>query len=160
LPPPISTLFPYTTLFRSPMFHVYGLTMVATLGPYVGAEMVLLPAPQIPLIIDVLKKHTPTFAPGVPTLYEKIIAAANEKNIEIKGIDNAFSGASTLPVSTVEDWEKLTGGKLVEGYGLTETSPVICGNPMNDETRPGYVGLPFPDTEVRIANPDNLAETM
>lgn len=143
-----------------PMFHVYGLTMVATLGPYVGAEMVLLPAPQVPLIIDVLKKHTPTFAPGVPTLYEKIIQAANEKNIEIKGIDNAFSGASTLPVSTVEDWETLTGGKLVEGYGLTETSPVICGNPMNGKTRPGYVGLPFPDTEVRITNPDNLDETM
>src|SRR5699024_9069514 len=143
-----------------PMFHVYGLMLVAGLGPYVGAEMVLLPAPQIPLIIDVLKKHTPTFAPGVPTLYETIIQVAKENDIALTGIDNAVSGASALPGPTVEDWENLTGGKSVEGYGLTETSPVICGNPMNGKTRPGYVGLPFPDTEVRIAAPEDLDKTM
>ena len=63
-------------------------------------------------------------------------------------------------VSTVEKWEKYTGGMLVEGYGLTECSPIIVGNPMSSDRRPGYVGIPFPDTEVRIANPDNLDETM
>ena len=59
----------------------------------------------------------------------------------------------------MERWEQFTGGRLVEGYGLTETSPIIVGNPMNDDRRPGYVGVPFPDTDVRIANPDNLDET-
>ncbi|MDY3128051.1 MAG: long-chain-fatty-acid--CoA ligase [Corynebacterium sp.] len=151
---------PQRFLATLPMFHAYGLTTVATLGVFVGAELLLLPAPQIPLIINVLKKYTPTFAPGVPTLYEKIMDAVEEKGIEIKGIDNAFSGAATLPVSTVERWEKLTGGKLVEGYGLTETGPVLAGNPMDGNSRPGYVGLPFPDTEIRIANPENLDETM
>ncbi len=142
-----------------PMFHAYGLTMVGTLSFYIGGEMILLPAPRIPLIMDVMKKHTPTWLPGVPTLYEKIVEAAEADNINISGVRNAFCGAATLPVSTVEKWERFTGGRLVEGYGLTETSPVIVGNPMNDDRRPGYVGIPFPDTEVRIADPENLGET-
>ncbi|MDY3128052.1 MAG: long-chain-fatty-acid--CoA ligase [Corynebacterium sp.] len=143
-----------------PMFHAYGLTMNATLAPLIGGELVLLPAPKIPLIMDVMKKHSPTWVPGVPTLYSKISEAAQDKGIEIKGIRNAFSGAASLPVSTVEDWEKLTGGLLVEGYGLTECSPILLGNPMSHDRRPGYVGIPFPDTEIRIANPENLDETM
>ncbi|QGU06335.1 Long-chain-fatty-acid--CoA ligase [Corynebacterium occultum] len=143
-----------------PMFHAYGMTMVGTLGVYIGAEMILLPTPRIDLIMKVMKKNTPTWLPGVPTIYEKIVEAAEKDNIDISGVDNAFSGASTLPVSTVERWERATGGLLVEGYGLTETSPIIVGNPMNTNRRPGYVGIPFPDTEVRIANPENLSETL
>ncbi|WJZ01547.1 long-chain-fatty-acid--CoA ligase [Corynebacterium freiburgense] len=142
-----------------PMFHAYGLTMVATLGIYVGAEIMLLPAPDLKLIMEIMKKRTPTWVPGVPTLYEKIVDAALEQGIDVTGVRNAFSGASTLPVRTVERWESITGGLLVEGYGLTETSPIIVGNPMTQSRRPGYVGVPFPDTEVRIANPENLDET-
>ncbi|VEH05307.1 long-chain-fatty-acid--CoA ligase [Corynebacterium kutscheri] len=151
---------PERFLAALPLFHVYGMLLNCALGVKVGAEIILLPAPQIPLIMEVLKKHTPTFLPGVPTLYEKIIAEAHAKNIELKGIRSSFSGAATLPVETVQAWEELTGGTLVEGYGLTETSPVVCGNPMDGNRRPGYVGIPFPSTEVRIANPDNLDETM
>ncbi|WP_257159044.1 long-chain-fatty-acid--CoA ligase [Corynebacterium cystitidis] len=142
-----------------PLFHAYGMTMVGTLSVYIGAEMILLPAPRIPLIMDVMKKRTPTWVPGVPTLYEKIGETAEQEGIEIKGIRNAFSGAATLPVSTVEKWEELTGGLLVEGYGLTETAPILIGNPMSEARRPGYIGVPFPDTDIRIANPDNLDET-
>lgn len=142
-----------------PFFHAYGLTIILNLGVFVGGEIILLPAPQIPLIMQVMKKRRPTWVPGVPTLYQKIVEAAKEKNISIEGVRNSFSGASTLPVKTVKDWEELTGGLLVEGYGLTECSPIIVGNPMNSNRRPGYVGIPFPDTEIRIANPDNLDET-
>lgn len=142
-----------------PMFHAYGLTMVATLGVYVGAEIMLLPAPDLKLIMEIMKKRTPTWVPGVPTLYEKIVDAATEQGINVSGVRNAFSGASTLPVRTVERWENITGGLLVEGYGLTETSPIIVGNPMTKDRRPGYVGVPFPDTSIRIANPENLSET-
>jgi len=85
--------------------------------------------------------------------------AAEEKDVDLSGIRNAFSGAATLPVEIVERWETMTGGRLVEGFGMTETSPVLTANPMNGKHRPGYVGVPFPDTEVRIANPDNLDET-
>ncbi|WP_018023196.1 long-chain-fatty-acid--CoA ligase [Corynebacterium ulceribovis] len=143
-----------------PFFHAYGLTMVLTLSLLVGGEMVLLPTPRIDLILDLMKKHPPTWLPGVPPLYEKIIEGAEEKGVSLLSVRNAFSGASTLPVSTVKKWEDATHGRLVEGYGLTETAPVALGNPMDGNHRPGYVGLPFPDTEVRIANPDNLDETM
>lgn len=142
-----------------PFFHAYGLTIILNLGVYVGGEIVLLPAPQIPLIMQVMKKRRPTWVPGVPTLYQKIVEAAKEQGVSIDGVRNSFCGASTLPVQTVTDWEELTGGLLVEGYGLTECSPIIVGNPMNSNRRPGYVGIPFPDTEIRIANPENLDET-
>ena len=142
-----------------PMFHAYGLTMVATLGVFIGGEIILLPAPDLKLIMQVMKRHTPTWLPGVPTLYEKIVDAAEATGVNIKGIRNAFSGASTLPVRTVDRWEHYTNGTLVEGYGPTETSPIIVGNPMNGKRRPGYVGIPFPDTDVRIADPDNLDKT-
>ncbi|AKE38235.1 Acyl-CoA synthetase (AMP-forming)/AMP-acid ligase II [Corynebacterium camporealensis] len=151
---------PERFLAALPMFHTYGMVMAGALGVSIGAELILLPAPRMPLVMDVMKKHTPTWVPGVPTLYEKIMEAADEKDVDLNGIRNSFSGAATLPVPTVEEWESRTGGLLVEGYGLTETSPVLCGNPMNTNRRPGYVGLPFPDTEIRIANPENLDEDM
>ncbi len=151
---------PERMLAALPFFHAYGLTMNATLSQLIGGELVLLPSPQIPLIMDLMKKHTPTWVPGVPTLYERIVQAAEDEGVEIQGVRAAFSGASTLPAETVEKWENYTGGLLVEGYGLTECSPIIVGNPMSTDRRPGYVGIPFPDTEIRIANPENLAETM
>lgn len=150
---------PERMLAALPIFHAYGMTLIAALGVYIGGELVLTPAPKVPLIMDIIKKHTPTWLPGVPTLYSRIIETAHEKNISISGISNSLSGAAALPAETVEEWENLTGGLLVEGYGLTETSPVLTGNPMNQDRRPGYIGVPFPDTEIRIGNPDNLDET-
>ncbi|MEJ5997691.1 long-chain-fatty-acid--CoA ligase [Corynebacterium sp. H130] len=142
-----------------PFFHAYGMTFLVLEGVYVGAEIIFLPSPDMNLIMKAMKKYRPTWIPGVPTLYEKIIEAAVENDVDISCVRASFSGASSLPVSTVEKWEKLTGGRLVEGYGLTECSPIVTGNPMNGNRRPGYIGVPFPDTLVRIANPDNLDET-
>ncbi|MEZ2121773.1 MULTISPECIES: long-chain-fatty-acid--CoA ligase [unclassified Corynebacterium] len=143
-----------------PMFHAYGLTMNVTLGVFIGGEIILLPAPDLKLIMKAMQKNTPTWLPGVPALYERIVEAAESAGVDISGVRNSFCGASTLPARTVERWERYTGGLLVEGYGLTETSPIIVGNPMTPERRPGYVGVPFPDTEVRIADPDNLDVTV
>lgn len=138
-----------------PMFHAYGLTIVTDLSMLIGAELVLVPAPEMSLIMKVMKSNRPTWVPGVPTLYEKIVETAERDNVDLTGVKFAFCGAATLPVSLVEKWEKLTGGRLVEGYGLTETSPIIVGNPMDGNRRPGYVGLPFPDTEVAIVDPED-----
>lgn len=143
-----------------PMFHAYGLTFSVTFTQLIGGEIVLMPAPQMDLLMKIMKKHTPTWVPGVPTLYAKIIEAAVRTGTEIDGVRNSFSGAATLPVSTVQKWEKRTHGLLVEGYGLTECSPILVGNPMTEDRRPGYIGVPFPDTDIRIANPDNLDEDM
>ncbi|WP_293769735.1 long-chain-fatty-acid--CoA ligase [uncultured Corynebacterium sp.] len=142
-----------------PMFHSYGFTMAVTLATLVGAEIILLPSPQVPLIMDIIKKHTPTYMPAVPTIYEKVMEAANEQGIDLNGIRVSISGAAALPAEIVDKWEKLTGGMLVEGYGLTETSPVLTCNPISDKRRAGCIGLPIPDTEIRIGNPENLDET-
>ncbi|MGY0888025.1 long-chain-fatty-acid--CoA ligase [Corynebacterium aurimucosum] len=150
---------PERMLAALPLFHVYGLTLIAALGVHIGGELVLTPAPKIPLLLDIMKKRRPTWMPGVPTIYSKVMEAAKEQNIDLHGIENSLSGAAALPADIVEEWETLTGGLLVEGYGLTETSPIVAANPLNKNRRPGYIGIPFPDTEVRIGNPDNLSET-
>ena len=81
---------------------------------------------------------------------------AERRGVTIRGIRYSLSGAMPLPAALVERWEAATGGLLVEGYGLTETSPVIVGNPMAEARRPGAIGVPFPDVEVRVADADNL----
>lgn len=143
-----------------PLFHVYGLTLTCALGIATAGKLVLLPKPELPLIVEQLKKEIPTYMPGVPTLYDKILEAADQANIDLSGIYNAMSGAAPLPVHTTERWEAKTGGKIVEGYGLTETAPIIVANPVTPDRRAGYIGIPFPDTELRVADPENLDRTL
>lgn len=150
---------PEVMLAALPIFHAYGLTMNITLAPMIGGEIQLLPAPEMPLVMRVMKKNMPSWMPGVPALYQNIMKEAAKRDMPLSGIRNSFSGASALPAETVREWESSTGGNIVEGYGLTETSPIIAGNPMG-KGREGYIGVPFPSTEIRVANPDNPAETM
>ena len=149
-----------TYLAALPLFHIYGLALTAALGVATAGKLVLLPKPEMPLIVDQLKKELPSHMPGVPTLYDKILDAAEEHSIDLRGINNAMSGAAPLPVTTTHRWEKKTGGKIVEGYGLTETSPIIVANPVTSDRRAGYIGIPFPDTELRVADPEDLSRTM
>ena len=143
-----------------PFFHAYGLTFSLTLTVLIGSELVLLPAPKMDLIMQAVKKTPPTFVPGVPTVFERMLKAAKKKNVDLSKVQIGFSGASSLPKEIIEEWEQSTGGHLVEGYGLTETSPIIVGNPESADRRPGYIGIPFPDTQIRIVNPDNPDEDM
>ena len=90
-------------------------------------------------------KHAPaTFLPAVPPIYERLTAAAAKRNVSLRSVRFAISGAMSLPVSTATLWEKASGGYLVEGYGMTESSPVALGNPIGPSRRPGTVGVPFP----------------
>lgn len=144
-----------------PFFHAYGLTMVLTLAPLIGGEMVIVPSPRVPLILDALKARKVTWMSGVPLVFERLMEGAEEKDISLEGIANSFCGAATLPANLIDKWESKTKGMFMEGYGLTETSPILLGTP-NDTTkrRHGAIGIPFPDTEIRIGNPENLDETM
>ncbi|HEY4598190.1 AMP-binding protein, partial [Corynebacterium sp.] len=151
---------PERMLAALPMFHAYGMTMNGALAPLIGGELLLLPAPEPSLLQQVIKKKKPTWVPGVPALYQAIVKLAEEKDLDLSTMRNSFSGASALPVETVENWEKLTHGRLVEGYGLTETSPIVLGNPMSDDRRPGYVGVPFPDTEARVVDQDDPTKVL
>src|SRR5207342_1335072 len=80
---------------------------------------------------------------------------AAARGVSLRGIRYAISGAMSLPLSIVETWEKATGGLLIEGYGMTESSPIAIGNPMGPSRRPGTVGVPFPSTGIRIVDPDD-----
>ncbi|MGO1949466.1 MAG: long-chain-fatty-acid--CoA ligase [Mycobacteriaceae bacterium] len=151
---------PERMLAALPIFHAYGLTMNITLGPLIGGTVILLPAPEKPLLATAMKKQRPTWIPGVPALYQTIMDLAEDRGIDISGVRASFSGASSLPVEVVKRWENMTGGLLVEGYGLTETSPIVLGNPMSADRRPGYVGIPFPDTQVRVVSQDDPTRVM
>ena len=138
-----------------PMFHAYGLTLCLTFAMSMGARLVLFPKFDPDLVLPVIKKRPATFLPAVPPIYERLTKAAAEKGVSLDGIEIAISGAMPLSKAVVEPWEKQTGGYLVEGYGLSETSPVLMANPVAPHRRAGTVGLPLPSTEVRVVDPEN-----
>ena len=138
-----------------PMFHAYGLTLCLTFAMSMGARLVLFPKFDPDLVLAVVKKHPATFLPAVPPIYERLRAAAHEQGVSLRGIEISISGAMPLSASVVEPWEKETGGYLVEGYGLSETSPVLMANPVGPTRVAGTVGLPLPNTEIRVVDPEN-----
>jgi len=138
-----------------PMFHAYGLTLCLTFAMSIGARLVLLPKFTVELVLEVMRRKPATFLPAVPPIYQRLATGAAEAGVSLDGIRFAISGAMSLPVSIVEQWESATGGLLVEGYGMTESSPVAVGNPMGPTRRPGTVGVPFPSTDIRVVDPDD-----
>ncbi|MFC4223481.1 long-chain-fatty-acid--CoA ligase [Lysinibacter cavernae] len=133
-----------------PMFHAYGMTLCLTFAMSMGARLVLFPSFDVDMVLAETKKHMPTFLPAVPPMYDKIASAATEQGINLGGIACAISGAMDLPSATVKRWEDATGGWLVEGYGLTEAAPVALCNPVGDSRKPGTVGVPLPDCEIKL----------
>ncbi len=138
-----------------PLFHAYGLTLCLTFALSIGAKLVLFPKYDLDLVIAATRTSPPTFLPAVPPIYDALARASNHNRIDLTGVRFAISGAMSLPVATVTRWEEATGGLLVEGYGMTETSPVALGNPAGPTRRPGTVGVPFPSTEIRVVDPDD-----
>jgi len=138
-----------------PLFHVYGLTLCLTYSMSVGATLVLLPRFDLDQMLEEIRRRPPTFLPAVPPIYERLAVAAREGRVDLTSIRFAISGAMSLPPAVVETWESVTGGLLVEGYGMTETSPIAVGNPAAATRRPGTVGVPFPSTRIRIVDPDD-----
>ncbi|MDZ8171530.1 long-chain-fatty-acid--CoA ligase [Microbacterium xanthum] len=138
-----------------PLFHAYGMTLCLTFAMSIGARLVLFPAFDVSLITEAARSSPPTFLPAVPPIYDKLARAAEQGEVDLRSVRFAISGAMGLPVQTVRRWEQVTGGLLVEGYGMTETSPVALGNPIGPTRRPGTVGVPFPSTDIRVVDPEN-----
>ena len=138
-----------------PLFHAYGLTLCLTFAMSMGARLVLFPRFDPDLVLPVIKKRPPTFLPAVPPIYERLTAAAKAKGVSLDGIQIAISGAMPLSQAVITPWEDLTAGFLVEGYGLSETSPVLMANPVAGNRKQGTVGLPLPGTEARVVDPEN-----
>ncbi|MEW2462195.1 long-chain-fatty-acid--CoA ligase [Microbacterium sp. NPDC047426] len=138
-----------------PLFHAYGMTLCLTFALSIGATVVLFPTFDLGLVTTAARTRPPTFLPAVPPIYDQLARAAGRGTIDLSRVRFAISGAMSLPVATVRRWEDATGGLLVEGYGMTEASPVALGNPMGPTRRPGTVGVPFPSTEIRLVDPDD-----
>lgn len=138
-----------------PMFHAYGLTLCLTFAMSMGARLVLFPRFDPDMVLEVTKKHPATFLPLVPPIADRLLAAAREKGVSLAGTQVAISGAMALPHELVVPFEEASGGYLVEGYGLSECSPVLMANPVAENRVPGTVGLPLPGTECRAADPDD-----
>ncbi|OZT12178.1 long-chain fatty acid--CoA ligase [Priestia aryabhattai] len=135
-----------------PFFHVYGLTTVLILSVLEGYEMILLPKFDAESVLKTIHKQRPTLFPGAPTIYIALLNHPDLSKYNLSSIDSCISGSAPLPVEVQEKFEEITGGKLVEGYGLTETSPVTHSNFVWAKRIRGSVGVPWPDTDAKIVS--------
>ncbi len=135
-----------------PFFHVYGMTVAMNSAIKMAATMVLLPRFNTKDVLDAIVKHKPTLFPGVPTMYVAINNFKDVQKYDLSSIKACISGAAPLPLEVAKTFEKLTGGKLVEGYGLTEASPCTHTNPLLGERREGSIGVPMPGMDCRIVD--------
>ena len=133
-----------------PFFHVYGMTVTMNEAIYLAATIILLPRFQIDDCLEAINKYQPTRFPGVPTMYIGIINHPRVKEYNISSIKVCSSGSAPMPVEALRKFEELTGGKISEGYGLTEASPVTHANPFSGKRKGGSIGLPRPDTDSKI----------
>lgn len=146
-----------------PLTHSYAMTVCMNLSVFRGHAQILIPNPrEFTHLLSVINIHKPTLFPGVPTFYTAINNHADVKagKYDIKSIKVCLSAAAGLPLEVQEEFQRITGGKLVEGYGLSETSPVALANPIGSGGRIGTIGLPIPDTDVKIMDADTEEETL
>jgi len=135
-----------------PFFHVYGLTVCMNMAVATAATMVLMPKFEVNEALDLIEKYRPKFFPGAPTMYVAVLNHPEVAKRDLASIQACLSGSAPLPVEVQTSFERITGGKLVEGYGLTEASPVTHSNPLNGLRKTGSIGLPFPSTDVKIVD--------
>lgn len=146
---------PMVVLSVLPFFHIYGQTAAMNYVFVHMATMVILPRFDVKDMFKSINKYRVTVFHGVPTLYIQIINSPLVKKYKLDTIEACISGAAPLPIEVQKKFEELTGGKLREGYGLTETSPVTHVNPILGKFKVGSIGLPVPNTLAAIADPDN-----
>jgi long-chain acyl-CoA synthetase len=143
-----------------PFFHVYGLTVCLLLGIRIGAALVLQPRFELDSVLSAVGRFRPTLFPGVPAMYVAINHAVEKGGHDLSSIKACLSGAAPLPMEVAERFERFSGGRLVEGYGLSETSPVVLANPIYGKRKAGTIGMPLPDTLARIADPEDPGRTL
>lgn len=145
-----------------PLFHVFAMTVVMNFSVHAGAKMILLPRFELETALKIINKKRPTFFPAVPTIYIAInnhpgVAAGN---FDLTSMKYCLAGGDTLPRDVQEKFESLSGCRLLEGYGLSETSPVALGNPPIGKARAGSLGLPMPQTLVEITDVENPSRVL
>jgi long-chain acyl-CoA synthetase len=138
-----------------PLFHAYGLTVCMNLTVLLGGTLVLIPKFDLDAVFKAIDEFKPTLFPGVPPIYKAICDSPEVRRHDLKSIKACISGAMKLPLETQEQFEKVSGGRLVEGYGMTETAPSTHANPIFGKRKIGTIGMPLPATECKIVDQDD-----
>lgn len=141
-----------TLLAVLPFFHVFAMTAAMNLGIVVGATLVMLPRFELEQVVSTIHRKKPTLFPAVPTIYAAIANFKGLKNYDISSVKYCISGGAGLPVDVKRSFEAVTGCVVVEGYGLTESSPVATCNPLEGVNKTGSIGLPLPRTIIEIVD--------
>ena len=122
----------------------------------VAGAVVLMPNPRdMPQLIASISKHRVTLFPAVPAMFNAIVNAQGVEKLDLTSVRSCFSGSAPLPPDILQRFEKMTGGKIVEGYGLTETSPVTHANPLDGRRKIGSIGVPLPNTDMKVVSLDD-----
>ena len=141
-----------------PFSHSYGMSACMNCAVAIAATMILLPTFETQNVLHAIRREKPTIFPGVPPMYAALNEVRDVRRYGLSSIKACISGAAPLPVEVQEGFERITRGRLVEGYGLTEAGPATHANPLRGRRRAGYIGLPLPSTEARIVDPDSGAD--
>ncbi len=136
-----------------PFFHVFAMTGIMNFSVMAGLEIIALPRFDLNETLKLIDKKKPHLFPAVPAIYNGVIQHPHVKKYDLSSILYCISGGAPLPVEVKKQFEKLTGCIVVEGYGLSESSPVACINPLQHENKAGSIGLPIPGTIVEIIDP-------
>lgn len=138
-----------------PLFHAFGFTIGFLAGLRLGATIAMFPKFDTAMVLAAQRRLPCTFFLGVPPMYERLLAAAEGTNVDLSSIHFSLSGAMPLSASLADQWEQATGGLMIEGYGMTEASPILLGSPLASSRARGALGIPFPSTQVKIVDPEN-----
>jgi long-chain acyl-CoA synthetase len=140
-----------------PFFHVFGMTVTMNWALFTGATIILVPKFQVDEFLKLLHKSKPTIFPGVPTIFVAIVNHPKIADYDLSSIRFCITGSAPMPVEVLTQFEKMTGSVIVEGFGLSESSPVTHVNPIGGVRKPGSIGLPVSDTDARLV-PLDLSE--
>jgi long-chain acyl-CoA synthetase len=143
-----------------PFFHVFGMSVCLNLPIYSGSAMILVPRFEVGQFLKILHKSKPTLFPGVPTLFIAIVNHPRIHSYDLSSIRYCITGSAPMPVEVLRKFEELTGSVIIEGYGLTESSPVTHANPLQGVRKVGSIGIPLPDTDARVVDMDLGAREM
>ncbi len=143
-----------------PFFHVFGMSVSMNLAIRLAWANVLVPKPQAEPLLEAITKFKVTFAPLVPTMYIGILDHPDLEHMDLTSIKGCFSGSAPLPLEVINKFENKTGSVIVEGFGLTESSPVTHVNPFRGRRKVGSIGVPLPDTECRIVDLEDSTKEM
>jgi long-chain acyl-CoA synthetase len=135
-----------------PFFHIYGFTVGLMAGAWQGAQQILIPRYEVESLLTAIRDYRPTYFPAVPTIYVSLLNHPKAIEYGIDKVRGFNSGSAPLPVEVIDQFERMTGGTLNEGYGLSEASPVTHTTPSLSRRKPGSIGIPLPDTDIKIVD--------